>query len=158
LEFPEHVTALTVKRCLSAGLYSGLFKFAFVRNPWDRLVSRYSYLLRSENHPRHRLIKTMNFEDYLHWEIRRGKMSQHTYVCDRRGKLIVDFIGRFERLHEDFSKICERLQLRAELPKANASSHRDYREYYTPATRELVAKNFQRDIQLFGYDFDGIAM
>jgi hypothetical protein len=158
LEFPEHVTALTVKRCLSADLYSGLFKFAFVRNPWDRLVSRYSYLLRSENHPRHRLIKTMNFEDYLHWEIRRGKMSQHTYVCDRRGKLIVDFIGRFERLHEDFAKICERLQLRAELPKANASSHRDYREYYTPATRELVAKNFQRDIQLFGYDFDGIAM
>jgi hypothetical protein len=157
LEFPEHVTACTVKKCLPAQFYARSFKFAFVRNPWDRLVSRYAYLLRSKNHPRHKFVKAMqSFEDYLSWEIARGKMRQTDYVCDARGNLIVDFIGYFERLDEDFAKVCAQLNVKAELPRANTSSHRDYRTYYTPATRELVATHFQRDLELFGYDFEGL--
>lgn len=157
VEFPEHVTAATVKNCLPAGLYAGLFKFAFVRNPWDRLVSRYSYLLRNTGHPRHRMVKAMNgLDEYVDWEIRRGKMFQHTYVCDAGGKSIVDFVGYFERLNEDFAKVCARLGVKAELPQANKSSHKDYRSYYTPALREKVAQYFQQDIERFGYDFDGL--
>jgi Sulfotransferase family len=156
LEFPEHVTANTVKNCLPTDLYSQLFKFAFVRNPWDRLVSRYSYLLRNENHPRHPFVKRMSgFEDYVKWEIARG-MSQHKYVTDARGKKIVDFVGYFERLQKDFEEVCVRLKVQAQLPQANTSSHKDYRTYFTPSLRDLVAKHFQRDIELFGYDFDGL--
>ncbi|HXS67813.1 MAG TPA: sulfotransferase family 2 domain-containing protein, partial [Candidatus Polarisedimenticolia bacterium] len=80
----------------------------------------------------------------------------HTYVTGPDGKLIVDFIGHFERLNEDFQKVCSRIGVKAELPRANASSHRDYRTYYSAATRELVGNYFQRDIELFGYDFDGL--
>lgn len=156
LEFPEHVAAHTVKNCLPPDLYSQLFKFAFVRNPWDRLVSRYSFLLRSENHPRHDFVKRMSgFEDYVKWEVSRGSF-QHTYVTDSAGKMIVDFIGYFERLNEDFAKACARLKVQAQLPQANTSSHKDYRTYFTLSLRELVAKHFRRDIELFGYDFDGL--
>lgn len=156
VEFPEHVTANTVQNCLPPEMYSQLFKFAFVRNPWDRLVSRYSYLLRNENHPRHQFVKRMNgFENYVEWEIARG-MFQHKYVCDTDGKLIVDFIGYFERLQEDFAKVCAQLKVNVQLPQANSSSHKDYRTYFTPALRDLVAKHFQRDTELFGYDFDGL--
>jgi hypothetical protein len=157
MEFPLHASAGMVKRCLPAELYSGLFKFAFVRNPWDRLVSRYAYLLGSPDHPRHGLVSRMkDFSDYVAWEIRRGKMFQHTYVTNSRGELLVDFIGYYERLQEDFAKVCARLKLEAELPRLNTSSHRDYRSYYTPATRDLVSKYFQRDIELFGYTFDSL--
>jgi len=157
LEFPEHITALAVKKCLPPDLYSRLFKFAFVRNPWDRLVSRYSYLLRSADHPRHKFVKDMGgFDEYLEWEIRRGKMSQHHYVCGTRGEWLVDFIGYYERLQEDFLKVCVRLKVEARLRQANSSSHRDYKTYYTSATREQVARHFQRDIELFGYEFDGL--
>jgi hypothetical protein len=159
LEFPEHASARVAKSCLPEGVYQSLFKFAFVRNTWDRLVSRYSYLLRNKEHPRHEFVSRMKgFEDYLAWEIARGKMHQHTYVTDSDGNLIVDFIGYFERLHEDFARACSKLGVKAELPRANTSSHRDYRSYYTPATRELVAKHFQRDNDLFGYTFDGLAV
>src|SRR5436190_2754988 len=158
LEFPEHASARVAKSCLPDEVYQRLFKFAFVRNPWDRLVSRYAYLLRNKEHPRHEFVSGMkDFESYLAWEIGRGKMSQDTYVTDASGKWLVDFIGYYERLHEDFAKACAHLGVKAELPRANTSSHRDYRTYYTPATRELVAKHFQRDVELFGYTFDGLA-
>jgi sulfotransferase famil protein len=157
LEFPEHAGASVARRCLPADLYDRLFKFAFVRNPWDRLVSRYAYLLRTEDHPRHGLVSGMKgFEEYLAWEISRGKMHQHAYVTDARGQWIVNFVGYFERLHEDFAEACARLKIQAQLPRANASSHKDYRTYYTPATRDLVAEHFRRDIELFGYRFEGL--
>jgi hypothetical protein len=59
-------------------------------------------------------------------------------------------------LAEDFANVCARLKIQAELPHVNVSEHRDYRTYYTPETREFVAKRFQRDIEMFGYDFDGL--
>jgi len=157
LEFPAHAYAIEAKRCLPPAVYDSLFKFAFVRNPWDRLVSRYAYLLHNEKHPRHKFVQRMKgFDDYVAWEMRRGKFFQHTYVTGPDGNLIVDFIGHFERLNEDFQKVCSRIGVKAELPRANASSHRDYRTYYSAATRELVGNYFQRDIELFGYDFDGL--
>jgi len=157
LEFPEHTTAHTVRQCLPPEVYGGLFKFAFVRNPWDRLVSRYAYLLRSSSHPRHDTVSRMKgFEEYLKWQIRRGKFYQHPYVTDSNGRRIVDFIGYFERLPEDFATVCDRLGIRADLPRVNTSPHPDYRSYFTSATRDLVAMEFRRDIELFGYTFDGI--
>jgi hypothetical protein len=157
VEFPEHVAARVVKRCLPPAVYDGAFKFAFVRNPWDRLVSRYNYLLRNESHHRCHFVKGLKgFEAYLEWEIRRGKMFQQNYVTDAGGGVIVDFIGYFERLNEDFARVCARIGVQAELPHANSTNHSDYRTYYTPATRERVAQIFRRDIELFGYEFDGL--
>jgi hypothetical protein len=157
VQFGEHATANEVKGCLPPGVYEGLYKFAFVRNPWDRLVSRYAHLLRSKDRRRHNFISSLEkFEDFLQWEIQRDSANQFPYVTDAQGKLIVDFVGRYETLAADFEKICARLKIQAELPHANVSEHRDYRTYYTPETREFVAKQFRRDIEMFGYDFDGL--
>lgn len=157
LEFPAHAYASSAKRCLPPEVYKGLFKFAFVRNPWDRLVSRYAYLLKVEDHRRHKFVQRMkNFDEYVAWEIRRAKFFQYTYVTGSNGKLIVDFIGHYERLQEDFAKVCASLKVQAELPRINTSSHRDYRSYYSPETRKRVGDYFQRDCELFGYDFDGL--
>jgi hypothetical protein len=157
MEFPAHAYASVAKRCLPPGVYDNLFKFAFVRNPWDRLVSRYSYLLKVKNHPRHKFIQQMkSFDEYVTWEIERAKFFQHTYVTGPDGKLIVDFIGHYERLQEDFAKVSAGLGIKAELPRINSSSHRDYRSYYTLETRRQVGEFFKRDCELFGYDFDGL--
>ncbi len=157
LQFGEHATANEVKRCLPPEAYAALFKFAFVRNPWDRLVSRYAHLLRSKDRSRHSFISGLEkFEDFLQWEMRRESANQYHYVTDARGNQIVDFVGRFETLAEDFAKVCTKLKIQVQLPHVNVSEHRDYRTYYTAETREFVAKKFQRDIEMFGYDFDGL--
>lgn len=156
LEFPEHVTAATVRRCLPADLYAAAFKFAFVRNPYDRVVSRYAYLVNNTRHRDHRRVMQMSFEDFIQWENRRNTISQHRYVTDSKGRLIVDFVGHYEQLPRDFAVVCSRLGLTAELPLTNVSGHPDYRTYYTPRTRALVERCCAYDRELFGYDFDGL--
>lgn len=163
LEFSEHAPAEKVRRCLPAGIYAGLFKFAFVRNPWDRLVSRYAYLLRKTEHARSREVNQLgSFDAYLRWELARtgqagGMRHQADYVLGSDGRLIVDRIGYFERLEEDFAEICRRIGVPAFLPPPKAHAPRgDYRSFYSDETRDLVARAYARDIELLGYSFDGI--
>lgn len=66
-----------------------------------------------------------------------------------------DFVGRFERLNEDFQVVCERLGIQAQLPHVNASKHRHYTTYYDDYRRDLVAHHFKHDIERFGYRFGG---
>jgi hypothetical protein len=157
LEFPEHVTADTVRRCLPAEVYSAAFKFAFVRNPYDRLVSLYEFLRNNVRHRDHRrVMRLKGFEQFIYWEIRRNRrMNQHAYVTDAKGNLIVDFVGRYEQLHRDFASVCSRLGLAAQLALVDFARRPDYRTYYTPQTRALVGRCCAYDLELFGYDFDG---
>lgn len=157
--FRRHATAREARRHLPARVYHGFFKFAFVRNPWDRMVSQYHYILRKTSHHRHKLVKSLGgFEAYLKFEITRNKPLQKDFVTDARGRLLVDFVGRFERLADDFASICNAIGIEAELPHACRTSHTNYRSYYDPRTIELVASHFGEDVDFFGYTFDeGIA-
>ncbi|KPL55832.1 hypothetical protein ABB55_11425 [Prosthecomicrobium hirschii] len=81
--------------------------------------------------------------------------NQIDYLSDRNGNVMVDFIGRFESLSEDISKVSQRVLGRSvEFPHLNASGRSDYRSYYTDELADLVARRYARDIQTFGYSFD----
>ena len=70
------------------------------------------------------------------------------------GRIIVDFVGRFENLQEDWREICNCIGIaHIELPHVNRSERKDYREYYTEETRQIVAERFQKIIDKFGYEF-----
>ena len=149
-----HSTARVLRRHLSEETFESSFKFAFVRNPWDRMVSSYHFVAGCATHHRHRQVaRGMNFKDYLRYEVARGKMSQAAMLTDRSGRLLVDFVGRFERLAEDFHRVCQHLGLPCQLGHHNRSRHRDYREYYDRESIELVRRHFGDEIDLFGYDF-----
>ncbi len=150
-----HSTARILQRHLSKETFESSFKFAFVRNPWDRMVSSYHFVAGCATHHRHRRVaQGMDFKDYLRYEAARGKMSQSAMLTDRSGRLLVDFVGRFERLTEDFHRVCRLLGLPCELGHHNRSRHRDYREYYDRESIELVRRHFGDEIELFDYDFD----
>jgi hypothetical protein len=157
-----HAKAQDTQKELGAA-YDKFFKFAFVRNPWDWQVSMYHFLLKETANPRYELVKACgNFENYLEWVIatknpypKGATKLQSALITNSQGQLMVDFIGRFETLSEDFASICDILHLAASLPHINQSSHRDYRSYYTDYTRQLIADHFATDIAMFGYTFDG---
>ena len=68
----------------------------------------------------------------------------------------MDFVGRYERLQEDFDEACRRIGIPPrKLPeKRKAKDRGAYREYYDDETAEMVARHFRRDIEEFGYRFD----
>jgi hypothetical protein len=80
--------------------------------------------------------------------------NQIDYLVDENGAIIVDFIGRFERLQGGFDDVCRRLgRTPVALPRLNASQRTAYTDYYTPATAKIVARHYARDVEQFGYRF-----
>ncbi|MCS3685481.1 sulfotransferase family protein [Salinibacter ruber] len=80
-------------------------------------------------------------------------LFQYNYAYSPEGQKLVDFIGRFEQISQDFEQVMEHLDLDAELPHRNSTSHRDYRSYYTPETATLIEDLYSIDIETFGYSF-----
>jgi hypothetical protein len=159
-----HAKAGEARRGLPPEVFDGFYKFAFVRNPWDWQVSMYHFILKETDHIHHQRVAGMaSFEDYLEWVVRTDKPFargatkwQKDMLTDEAGQLIVDFVGRYETLAQDFAAICETLGLSASLPRLNESrQNRDYQAYYHARTRSLVEEHFADDIALFGYHFTG---
>ncbi len=153
--FRRHCTARHARRFLPPSFFKNAFKFAFVRNPWDWLVSQYHFMLRKTSHHRHKRVRAMaGFAEFVEYEIRQNKRFQHPFVTDGKGEILVDFVGRFENLHDDFHLICRHLGIQAEIPCITLSDRREYRRYYDSRLCEKVAAHYHRDIALFEYSFD----
>ena len=163
-KLPRHARAIAAREMLPRELYDRLFKFAFVRNPWDLQVSSFHHIRRERPHLlgphqdfeaflRHKLDPARPYQYHLDTSIE----LQSDYVIDLHGTVIGDFVGRDERLEEDFAEACRRIGIPAPaLPHRRRATdrERDYRGYYTPETRALVAERFRPDVEMFGYRFD----
>jgi hypothetical protein len=162
-KFPRHSRIVAAKEMLPADFFDGLFKFAFVRNPWDLQVSSYHHLRRERPH----LVGERDFGAFLRhkfdperpyqYHIDTSLQWQSDYLVDLHGRVLVDFMGRYERLEADFHEACGRIGIAPPaLPHRRQAADRqsDYRAYYTDEAAELVARHFARDIDVLGYRFD----
>ena len=154
-KFPLHFSARDIRRELPRSVWDDLYKFAFVRNPWDRLVSSYHFLLSKPNHRRHKQVQELgSFSKFVRYELQRPWCSQFKCLSDRQGRLIMDYVGRFENLRQDFAIVCQQIGIQTRLPHLNMSVRDDYRDYFDNATRQLVLKHLADDVEHFGYNFD----
>lgn len=147
------------------------FKFTVVRNPWDRLLSAWTFLKAGGFDEHDRLWAEKNLGPYpdfesfvMNWvtpkNIRKKNhfQLQSYYVCHPDGCLGVDFVAYLENLPEDFKIIASRLGVDTTLSQSNRSRHADYRDAYTEEMKELVAEVYRKDIDLFGYTFDNSSL
>jgi hypothetical protein len=154
-----------VKRSEIENKYDDYFKFCFVRNPWDRLVSCYKHWIVDSNNDNfgmyNSLKKGMSFEEFvleiskIPDKISDGHFrSQHTFITNKNGKLLVDFFGKVEEFDKDFAFICKKTGIPyVEIPHSNRRDRRPYRDFYNERTRGIVEKRYGKDIKLFGYEF-----
>jgi hypothetical protein len=161
-KIPRHAKVIAAYEMLPREVFDGLFKFAFVRNPWDLQVSSYHHLKRERPH----LVGDRDFATFLRYKLDPARPYQYhldtsielqsDYLVDLHGKVLVDFIGRFETLNDDFVTICQRIGVKppALEHKRQAKDRGGYQKYYTPETADLVAEHFAADIAMFGYRFD----
>jgi hypothetical protein len=154
--FNAHDDIQTVRKRMPVEIFDRYFKFAFVRNPWDRLVSEYEFLLRKPTHGRHARVKKLGgFKQFIQMQIPRRNAYQINMLCDRQGTLLMDFVGKVENLQSDWRTVCERIGIEHQsLPHINVTQHRHFQDYYDDESRQLVAQHWSREIALFDYSFD----
>lgn len=149
-----HLTLSQVRPHLDADTFDGSFKFAFVRNPFDRFVSYCSFMTRQqgqfERDPKSVMRHFIANPPWHHILFQ----PQHRFVTDGDGKLLTNAIGRVEQMQQSYDEIAERIGIpTAVLVRVNSSRRADYRDYYDEELIEGVAKLYARDFELFGYDF-----
>jgi hypothetical protein len=154
--YSDHITASEMISKMGKKKFKNFFSFGIVRNPWDWQVSLYKFMLSNKAHFQHELIKSfLSFDEYIKWRCTEDTHYQKDFLFSKENKQIVNFIGRFERLEEDFQKICSHIGIPPiSLPKINVSKGRAYQKYYNKDTIDMVRKTFEPDIDLFKYDFN----
>ena len=150
-----HLGLQQVRPFIGEAAFADYFKFAFVRNPFDRFVSYCAFMTRAnaafERNPG-AVMRNILFEVRpLHHIL---FQPQHTLLVDDEGRLLTDTIGRVEDMQASYDAICTRLGIpSAKLGQVNSSKRGDYRAYYDPELIAGVADLYRRDLELFGYEF-----
>jgi hypothetical protein len=158
---PNHVPVIDLT---DAHEFKDYFKFLFVRNVPEWLVSIYLY-----NHrhlPRRRPFieavsawctdqPTPGLPGYDYWKT---MYDQHRFALDKNGIMIPDFVGCTESLQDDFNIVCDRIGIpREELPRLNGTHKpKPWRQFFTDGLKDTVEDKWSLDIQLFGIDWDGL--
>jgi len=157
----EHKTAVEKRRELGEFRWRRAFKFAFVRNPWDRVVSHYHYRVKTnqtglgDGHLSFRdwVIAVYRDRDCRYLDQPMMFQPQWAWISDVEGRLMLDFVGRFESLESDLREVSKRVAQPIRLPHLKRSERVNYTGYYDDETRRLVAEAFHVDIVKFGYEF-----
>jgi hypothetical protein len=150
--------------------FDSYFKFAFVRNPWDRLVDAYYFLKeggwneRDKKWYQENLSAYNNFGSFVKMWVNPDNIKkcphfrpQRDFICiEGDNTPIVDFIGYFENLYQDFTYVSNRIGISAELMHLNRtpSREKDYKAYYDNEMIEIVSDAYRDDIRILGYNFD----
>lgn len=146
-KFYNHMSAFEVRERAGADVFGHYFKFAVERNPWDRAVSAFFW-------DKSRMKVPDDFGTYIQQRTPRSGFDLYTIG----GKQAVDFIGRYESLEDDYRAAMARVGINdpPPLPRAKGNFRprdKSYRDYYTDASRDLIARRFAREIALMGYQF-----
>ena len=148
--------------------FERFFKFAFVRNPWDRAYSSYKYLRNGGNKQgdielSNLLSQFDSFDDFVIRGLEKGHFRSHllflpqsNFIAGPNGKLMIDFVGRFENIEADFNIIAKKLGLKPILPKENVtiSKTKCYKHAYNNSKSiNIINEIYKEDIINFDYIF-----
>ncbi len=190
----KHIWAKGMKKRVGVEIWDDYFTFAFVRNPYDMILSLYSMYtqypeyINPQVHPKlyHPWNQYKNFEDFIvnmedhhhepdeQWCKQLKKLGVKTQMqlwnslenlqtsylteswkgMDGPGTILVDFVGKYENLVDDFHHVCQTIGLpKLDLIHHGATKHKPYQDYYNEWMKMIVYEHFSLDIKRFGYSF-----
>lgn len=149
--YHSHMTASEALKYLTRDTWSSYFKFCFVRNPWDRVLSQYHWVTRTES------IKH-DLDEFLDRPCvpLLARQSLSLYTID--GQVAVDRICKYEDLDSELLYLFSRFGGTPPPPLPRAKStyrddRRPYRDVFTPSQADKIASIFATEIDITGYSY-----
>lgn len=164
---PGHITLYTYQMIFPKHKFEKYFKFSFVRNPMDRLVSAFMFMKSGGAHEQDKRWSEEYLSDYPDFEsfVMNGLKDdeileyphfrpQTSFLKGQNGKIQIDFIGHLETIQRDFNQVTSRLGIKRELVHINKtkSKRNDYDTYYTDKMNDIVGDVYKTDFSILGYD------
>jgi hypothetical protein len=158
--FEQHDDSLKITSQIPRDVWESYFKFSITRNPWDRIVSLFTWKRRNDrskvnSNAGERFAQIR--QDFLKFVHNDWDNNDGYYLIDN--ELCVDYVIRYESLIADFREVCKQIRLEEiALPhlKTGFRNDRHYSEYYVDESRKIVGDRHANDIRLFGYDFEDL--
>jgi len=143
--------------------WDDFFSFSIVRNPWDRMVSIYFHFKRVNEKPiiKKKVDIPSTFSDFI-YEFNEKKIKFNTilyqqqadWIYDDNQNLLVNQIYKFENYSDEVEKIFNKLGIKKKLTHERRTIHEHYSTYYAEETINIVKNLFEKDIILFGYEYE----
>jgi len=160
--FRKHLTAKEIIKVIGQDKWDKAYKFAVVRNPWDKVVSQYKHNIK--NNVTNMAKKEISFKDWVAGTYGKNKgkyyfyrpqmfLPQVEWLKDFEGKINMDKIIRFENLTDEMNQVFNTLGIHQELPHVNKTSKTNYRDFYDEETQKIIADWFHEDMQAFNYTY-----
>lgn len=138
--------------------YEDYFKFAFVRNPWDRVVSCYCNKVLTKIHAPFQECYDKSFDYFVDFINRQNLLRGDVHIRLQTQLFPMNelhFIGQLENFDDDLRYILSVLGVNdVNIPRRNTSKHEHYSRYYTERTKNVIARKYKKDIEAFGYEFE----
>ncbi len=145
--------------------YPNTRKIAFVRNPFDRLVSTYKNKIETQDerfYTKNKIDRQLSFEEFVDFACSRSDVisdkhirSQFTFLFDNRAELVVDYLGRLETFQQDIEQVIQQYELpEVKIPHWNKTENTAYKTYFTNKLRSKVEERYRMDLYLLGYNYE----
>lgn len=167
--FRSHIKAKQLKSIFDKQKWpwDKYFKFGFVRNPFDRCISEYNYLMQyailNNKDTKSKWAKTgsaifqYNIKAFIAHRVYPTPHLQWKYFFDKCNKNnLLDYVGKFENLESDWNNIVKQIGLplnKLKLKHLKPTVRKNYREYFDEKMVDFFYNTYKIDIELGNYKF-----
>ncbi|MFW6130169.1 MAG: sulfotransferase family 2 domain-containing protein [Atribacterota bacterium] len=158
--FKRHQSVQEIIERMGISDYRKFYTFTIVRNPWDRLVSKYLWSLQCT--------KTLNNKTTFKYYVnnisffrKKERRKRFDAFWDQlswithKDEIVVNDVFRFENFRSNAKKIFNKIGVKKyHIPHKKKTNRKHYSLYYNDDIKKKVSELYRRDIDYFDYQFE----